>query len=93
MANRRDLKKDINFLTTEMLIQCDVKLFLNPEGKKEQVLEVAEAIIAAKDEALSKVTKADFVQGGNKPGKKYFKTVVIDFVEKSDVLLEKLAAL
>lgn len=93
MANRRDLKKDINFLTSEMLMQCDVKLYLNPEGDKTKVLEIAEGLIAVKDSALSQICKPEYVQGGSKPGKKYFKNVVVSFVEKSNELLEKLSKL
>ncbi len=88
MASIRDLKKDINFLTTEVVSECYVKHLLTETNEKEISNLIAETL-ANGDEFLTRVNHPD---GKLNPKlvKKYYTHLRKDLMEKSSETLDKL---
>ena len=91
MANRRDLKKDINFLTTEIVSECYIKHLLTNTDEK-AVSELITEALSNGDEFLKRVNHPD-----GKPNpklvKKYYSHLRRELIEKSNATLEKLGKL
>ncbi|MBP8850962.1 MAG: hypothetical protein KBG80_10440 [Breznakibacter sp.] len=91
MANRRDLKKDINFLTTEIVSECYIKHLLTNTDEK-AVSELITEALSNGDEFLKRVNHPD---GKLNPKlvKKYYSHLRRELIEKSNATLEKLGKL
>lgn len=92
MANRRDLKRNINGLLGDVIEECYESL-LNNEGKNEKDVEaiVDEAVDLA-DDLITRANAAKKLKSG-KEVKKHFSEIkeelgdkVIDFIEKLNAL-------
>lgn len=88
MASRRELKKDINFLTTEIVSECYIKHLLSETHEKEISVLIAETL-ANGDEFLSRVNHPDG-KLNPKMAKKYYTHLRKDLMEKSSETLDKL---
>ncbi len=91
MANKRDLKKEINYVTGELLSECLCNKFLIPGVDAEKVDALMGKIIGIQDEFLCRV-------GANgdknaKAVKAYYRKLREDFDKLIDEVLEDLNAL
>jgi hypothetical protein len=88
MSNRRDLKKNINVLMSDVIEECYDSL-LNNEGKNEKEVEalVDEAVDLA-DDLIGKVNDAKKFKG--KEAKKHFAKIKEELGDKVIVFMEKL---
>lgn len=88
MASRRILKKDINYLTYELLTECFTYQFFHKEAKKEVLDEIASSIIENRNDLVSRINHVD---GKDNPKlvKSHFAKIRADF-EKSVKALDKL---
>ena len=57
MANIRDLKKNINVLTGELLNTCFAYSYNNPDYKSKQVIETMWALVHTRNELISRVNR------------------------------------
>lgn len=91
MANRRDLKKDINYLTTEVVSECYIKHLLTNTDEK-AVSELITEALNNGEEFLKRVNHPD---GKLNPKlvKKYYSHLRREFMEKSSTILDKLGKL
>ncbi|MGB9746264.1 MAG: hypothetical protein ACPLXM_04990 [Bacteroidales bacterium] len=55
MASRRDLKKDLNYITWELISECLVYQILHPEVSDEKIMQTIEEIAAKHNELLALV--------------------------------------
>jgi hypothetical protein len=92
MANRRDLKRNINGLLGDVIEECYESL-LNNEGKNEKEVEaiVDEAVDLA-DDLISRANSAKGLKG-RKDVKKHFSDIKEELGDKVIGFIEKLNAL
>ena len=89
MASKRDLKKDINYLTFDLLAECFTYEGFHKEVKSELIDEVAKSILDNRNDLISRINHLDS-KSDPKMVKQTFKNIRKDF-EKSVEALDKLA--
>lgn len=91
MASKRILKKDINYLTYELLTECFTYQFFHKESKPESISEIASGILENRNDLISRINHID---GKDNPKlvKAHFNKIRKDF-ENSVTSLEKLEKL
>lgn len=57
MANKRFIKKDIDFLVGEVISDCYTFMYLNGDKNKEQVVGIMEGIVEKRNELIDKVNR------------------------------------
>ena len=88
MASRRRLKKDINYLTFELIAECYTYQYFHKDLKSEKVDEVAASIIDNRNELVARINHIDG-KDNNKLVKAHFGKIRKDF-NKSVETLDKL---
>lgn len=85
MANRRDLKKSINHIASELFMECMVNALYVPGTDKEKADKLAGDILEMQDEFLSRVSHTE-------PGnvKRFYKKLRDDFNAKVNEIIEGL---
>jgi len=89
MASKRDLKKDINYLTFDLLAECFTYESFHKDVKPELIDEVAKSILDNRNDLISRINNLDS-KSESKLVKQTFKNIRKDF-EKSVEALDKLA--
>ncbi len=88
MAKVRFLKKDINFITSELVSECLTYQFFHNEVPVEKVSEIISEIIENRDDIFNRIN--NFAEKKNpRLVKKHFGEIRKD-IEKSILLLDKL---
>jgi hypothetical protein len=88
MASKRLLKKDINYLTFDLLAECFTYQFFHKDLKPEMVDEVASSILDNRNDLVARINHVD---GKENPKlvKAHFRKIREDF-SKSVEMLDKL---
>jgi len=89
MASIRKLKKNLNYLTQELINECLVYQYFNKEADPEKVAQVLAGIIENHNDLIYRIHHCN-VKGNKKKVKEYFRNIINDF-DKSIALLDKLA--
>lgn len=78
MANKRQLKKEINFITEELISECLYNRYFTTGSNAEKNDEILTKIIDMQDDFLKRVNTTD---GKNNPKivKKYYQKLIADF--------------
>lgn len=91
MAKRRELKKDVDYLVTEVVSDCYTYMLLNGDKNRDKAVEIIESILKMRNEVIRKI---------NTPGKKdakanraYFKELHREILEGVDSCFTKLSEL
>lgn len=58
MASRRNLKKDINYLTGELIADCFSYMCIHPDKNREKTIDLIEDTAVLRNELVTKVNKA-----------------------------------
>jgi hypothetical protein len=93
MANKRILKKDINYLTYDLLAECFTYQYFHPELDQKMFDEVASSIINNRNDLISRINHIDSKEGSKKI-KEQFNAIRKDFEQSVEALdkLEKKSA-
>lgn len=85
MANKRTLKKDINYLTFDLIAECFTYQYFHKEAEIGKIEEAASKILENRNELISRINHID---GKENPKlvKAYFKKVRMDFEKSLDAL-------
>lgn len=83
MANRKDLKKNVNYIASELFAECLVNSLYVPGTDKAKADELMSAILNMQDEFISRISHT---QPGNVKG--YYKKFHEDFNAKVDEIIE-----
>ena len=89
MASCKDLKKDINFLANQMLIECFSYLEYSPVNNQENVLDILHDVEQLRRNLLVKVNnppKAIII-------KEHFRDIITEMYEMNMILLDELNSL
>ncbi len=90
MANRRELKKDLNWLTNEVITDCILYLEMNPKKEEKPVAEIINNLLIKRNEALAKINMPTTKMAKGEV-KVMYKTVISDFVEITNGSFEELS--
>ena len=86
--NLRTLKKDFDYLIGEVISDCCTFIYVNPDKKEAEAVEVINQAIALRDEMFDRLNKIH-----EKPAKPHIKALKEDFLNRIDALFEKISEL
>ena len=89
MANRRDLKKDINFLTYQVINECYAYLDYAPEGNYENVMDIILEVVDLRNELIYRLNHINN-DIEKKERKAYFKKIISELYEKNIEFIDRL---
>jgi hypothetical protein len=92
MSNRRDLKKDIDYLIAEVLSDCFIFSEVHQGEKNEEVSAIITDAVELRNDLIARVNNPD---GRDNPKilKTYYQSVVKDLYAGADQLFERLSSL
>ena len=88
MASKRNLKKNLNYLTNELLTECFTYQFFHVDMDPKLASEVAAVILSNHNDLVKRINKIENKED-SKMVKEHFKKIKVDF-EKSVESLDKL---
>ena len=91
MANIRDLKKDLKWLTYEVLTDCMIAKMMNSE-KNEEVEEIMHTVMDNHSDLITRINEARRVQD-TKEKKQLFKAIEKDMYTSADEAFKKLSSI
>ena len=89
MANLRDIKKDINGLTNEVISDCFLYLYIHKDKNKKEVTGIMKDTLKTRNDLIHRVNHPD--SGDRKKIKKHFGKIRSELVDKMDSHLTKLS--
>jgi hypothetical protein len=89
MPSRKELKKNIHYITFELISECLIYRDFHPDTPEEKVDAIIKEIIRHRDEYLSRANRPD---GKDNPAllKKHYRAIIEDISTKTIPLLDKL---
>ena len=88
MASLRTIKKDIDFLVSEVISDCWVFMYINPEEKTDEAVSIINDAVALRNELFERVNTREIENP-----KKHFKTVSQDLLKGVDALFIRISEL
>lgn len=88
MANRRDLKKNINYICSELFAECVAMMHYNLNVKQEDVDNIMARILWTQDEFISRISHTE-------PGnvKEFYKKLRADFNAQVEEIVNSISQL
>ena len=89
MANKRDLKRTINYITSELFAECVAASLYNGDTKQADVDGILSAIVMLNTDFIKRVCHPE-------PGVKptlYFKNLITDFNKQSSEIIDQITNL
>lgn len=90
MATKRNVKKDIEYVTYEVLNDCFLSIESHPDRKKDEIMSLIAETLTTRNELVARVNKRDIKKG---EAKKYFKQIYNDLMKSADESFTKLSVL
>ncbi len=88
MANLRIVKKDIDFLLSEVISDCWTFIYINPDKKSEEAVEIMNEAIELRNNLYSRVNNPDKTNI-----KAFYKAINQDLLKGVDSLFVKISSL
>ncbi len=92
MANLRNLKKDIDYLVSEVVSDCYTYMYLHGEGKREQVVKLIEEVVNTRNDLFRRANNPD-KSLDKKQLKKHYKDIYSDLLTNVDSAFSQLSEL
>jgi len=92
MANRRDIKKDINHVLGDVLEECYSEMLNNPDKNDKAINAIIDEAVDLADDLMFRVNNAQNITKG-KGVKTHFNKISEDLEDKAIGFIEKLNAL
>ena len=89
MASRRNLKKDINYLTSQIIGECYTCKYLFPKIESGQIIKIINDTVIMHNNLINKVNNLN-IEKDNKSTKLYYKNIFKELLSNTDALLERL---
>lgn len=90
MAKKRNVKKDIEYLTYEVLNDCFLAIDTNPEKHKDEILKIIGDAVTKRNELIKKVNDRKVEK---KQIKKHFNAIYDDIMKSTDANFSRLSSL
>jgi len=90
MANKRDLKKDIDYLVYEVVSDCFTVMTVKSDEKADKITEVVSDAVKLRNDLFARVNHPD---GKKNPGmvKSYYTSIRLDLIKGIDSLFERIS--
>lgn len=88
MANKRNIKKDINSVLGNVLEECYSEMLNNPGVKEKEINTIIDDAVDLADDLISRVNNAKTIEA--KKRKTHFKKISDELEEKAIGFIEKL---
>lgn len=82
------IKKDIDFLASEIISDCWVYMYINPEEKTDQVVAIINDAVILRNELIDRVNSRQIENA-----KKHYKAINQDLLKGVDALFMRISAL
>lgn len=92
MANKREIKKDVDFLVGEVISDCYTYLLINGEKNRDQVIEIIGSIVEKRNNLINRVNNQDKTFD-TKQVKSHYKAINADLLAAIDDSFSKLSKL
>jgi len=89
MAKKRDVKKDIAYLTYEIIADSFAALELYPDRKPEEILSIIDVAVKNSNDLMDRVNQKNIEKG--KEVKKHFQEIYKDLIKGADEQFSKLS--
>lgn len=89
MANKRQLKKTINMMAGDLLVECIATKHINKESRQEDVDNVMVSILCMQDDFICRVSHPE----PGMPAKKYFKALRDEMAKQAEAIINQLYAI
>ncbi|MCK4700033.1 MAG: hypothetical protein KAT38_06850 [Bacteroidales bacterium] len=89
MANMRDIKKEINGLTNEVISDCFLHLYMHKDKNEKEITGIMKETLKTRNDLIYKVNHSD--SGDRKKIKKHFGKIRSELVNKMDGYFTKLS--
>jgi hypothetical protein len=90
MANRRHVKKDIEYITYEVLNDCFLSIETHPDRKRDEITKIINDAVIKRNELIKKVNQKI---KDKKETKKHFKNIYEDLFKSADSYFSRLSEL
>lgn len=88
MASVKNLKKDVNLLTDEVIGTCLMHQFANQKQNQEKADNLIDEMLVSRDEIINKINNPDIAKG--KSVKAYYDEIFEEFLTKVNSIFETL---
>jgi hypothetical protein len=92
MASIRNIKKDIDYLVSEVISDCYTYLYLHGEKNKEKVVNIIEDVVNKRNDFMQRVNNPD-KKLDPKQVRKHYKEIYSDLLKNVDESFTKLSNL
>lgn len=90
MASIRRIKNDVDYLISEVISDCYLRLYFNPDNNREAVIGIIKEAAAFRNEAFQRINHP--AEKHNKRlVKKHYAAIRLDMMHKTDELFDKLS--
>jgi len=89
MTRIKDLKKEINYFTMELISECYTYMHFHPEESDEKVNSVVADLVNLRNELIARVNNPEEIDN-HKSLKAHYKKILKDLYEKGVSLMDKL---
>ena len=88
MASLRTIKKDIDFLVSEVISDCWVFMYINPEEKTDEAVSIINDAVVLRNELFERVKSKEI-----ESPKKHYKAISQDLLKGVDALFIRISGL
>lgn len=88
MAKKRNVKKDIEFLTYEILNDCFLSLDAHPDRNKDDIMKIISGAVAKRNELIQKVNDRKIEKNKTKA---HFASIYTDLLKSADASFNDLS--
>jgi len=92
MANKREIKKDVDFLVGEVISDCYTYLLINGEKNRDKVIEIIGSVVEKRNDLIKRVNNQDKAFD-TKQVKSHYKAINADLLAAIDDSFSKLSKL
>lgn len=89
MANKRQLKKTINMVVGDLLVECVVTKHINQKARQEDVDNVMVSVLRLQDDFICRVSHPE----PGMPAKKFFKNLRTELAQRTEEITNQLYAI
>ncbi|MGE0079486.1 MAG: hypothetical protein AB7S48_16615 [Bacteroidales bacterium] len=90
MANKRNLKKDVDFLVSEVVSDCYTYMLLNGEKNRDKALSIIESMLEKRNEFVTRINNPEN-KADAKAIKAHYKAIQQDLMVAVDDCFTKLS--
>lgn len=89
MANKRDLKRNINYITSELFAECVAASLYSGKNEKEDVDNILSSIVIVRNDFITRVSHPE----PGIPQKQYYKNLIDSFNKQASEIVDHICNL